>query len=105
MRGVEESCISASPKEMVDLTALLSRHHSQNSHSSQDDDDCRSPTSEEECMSVDSPYFRPRRHYTSESEGSVTEVGHLNERIRNSCLFSISDLQCGLATELYGLFL
>ena len=56
-------------------------------------------------MSVDSPYFRPRRHYTSESEGSVTEVGHLNERIRNSCLFSISDLQCGLATELYGLFL
>lgn len=73
--------ISASPKEMVDLTMLLARHHSRTSHSSQDDDNDDSmplsPTSDEEPMSTDneSPGFRPRRQaYISESEGSVTEV-------------------------------
>ncbi|KAK7111759.1 eukaryotic elongation factor 2 kinase-like isoform X2 [Littorina saxatilis] len=80
VRGLEESVISASPKEMVDLTMLLARHHSRTSHSSQDDDNDDSmplsPTSDEEPMSTDneSPGFRPRRQaYISESEGSVTE--------------------------------
>ena len=82
VRGMEETCISASPKEMVDLTALLARHHSRNSHSSMEEEDFPlSPASEDEHMSTDtdSPYFRPRRvryisETTTESEGSVTEV-------------------------------
>lgn len=90
VRGNEESVVSASPNEMVDLTALLARHHS-NSQSSQDNDDDSSPlspnnmgsplspTSEDEPMSIDtdSPGVRfagRRRYNISESEGgSVTE--------------------------------
>lgn len=76
VRGMEESVVSASPKEMVDLTALLARHHSQYSHSSQDDEDTPlSPTSEDEPMSTDtdSPGVRISTRYTSESDASLTE--------------------------------
>lgn len=83
VRGSEEICYSASPKEQVDLTLLLARHHSRYSHSSQDDDDSLStplsPASEDEPMSVDTdssaPYhFRhARMRYISESESSVTD--------------------------------
>ncbi|XP_076458823.1 eukaryotic elongation factor 2 kinase-like isoform X2 [Babylonia areolata] len=76
VRGMEESVISASPHERVDLTALLARHHSQLSQSSQDDEESAlSPTSEDEPMSTDtdSPAVRINRRYVSESEGSLTE--------------------------------
>ncbi|KAK7502009.1 hypothetical protein BaRGS_00006761 [Batillaria attramentaria] len=84
VRGVEEACISASPRDMVDLTEMLARHHS-NSQSSQDDESNPlspeesplSPTSEDEPMSIDTdspgPRVRISRRYISESEGSVTE--------------------------------
>ncbi|PVD37875.1 hypothetical protein C0Q70_00477 [Pomacea canaliculata] len=80
VRGKEEMCISASYKEMIDLTALLGRQHSSNSQSSVegfDDDDgsLLSPTSEDEPMSSDapSPGMFTRSRYTSESENSATE--------------------------------
>ncbi|KAL8586038.1 hypothetical protein ACOMHN_023681 [Nucella lapillus] len=80
VRGMEESVVSASPKEMVDLTALLARHYSHLSHSpsTPDVDDDDSPLSpdnnEEESMSTDtdSPAVRVSHRYTSESEASLT---------------------------------
>lgn len=79
VRGSEEMCMSASPKEMVNLSLLLGRQHSSNSVSSADIDfdSPLSPTSEDEPMSVDSySPVRRRNRYTSESEASITEVGH-----------------------------
>ncbi|XP_076442554.1 eukaryotic elongation factor 2 kinase-like isoform X2 [Babylonia areolata] len=89
VRGSEELCLSPSPREMVDLTALLARHRSHNSLSSVDDDDPMpmTPTSEDEPMftDTDSPGYRPRRRCisetTTESEGSITEGDHA----KNDC--------------------
>ncbi|KAL8595062.1 hypothetical protein ACOMHN_002040 [Nucella lapillus] len=110
VRGMEELCVSPSPREVVDLTALLARHHSQNSHSSIDEEDSTtplSPASEEEPMSTDtdSPAFRPRRvryisEPTTESEGSITDEEErrlfseaLKKAHRSSCVNMELDLR------------
>ncbi|KAL3876114.1 hypothetical protein ACJMK2_033992 [Sinanodonta woodiana] len=125
VRGHEEICMSPSPGEKVDVSSFVSRKHTLSTSSDPISIDMTSPMSfsyrdrsysrsdttpetqspsqstEDEPMSIDSPYDRVRMRYISESESSVTaeeEERHtfhmaMQRQHRPSCVALEKDLR------------